>query len=316
MLEGLPLILNRLEISLDEKIGSILVETKLIKPTPKNQLIYHYTNLEGLKKIVESKTLYFSNSAFLNDKQEFLKGSESFENIVSGRIENELEKISKSILERLLVKISETKKSERYVSCFSIKADLLSQWRAYSNDGKGVCIAFDYNKLKKIFDGIESFPIIYEDKIQIQIAKLVLDNSIEFYLKNFKILNEFSVSDSDSELLDIISIEIYNQVSKYIGQFKHSAFDEEKEFRFEIRIDNDIENKREVLFRCGRNDLFVPYIEEVIKDKEDIFPIKEIIIGPSLNSELNKISISDFLISKGYNIRKIDVKESFVPYRI
>ena len=30
---------------------------------------------------------------------------------------------------------------------------------------------------------------------------------------------------------DIISDEIYNQLSKYIGQFKHNAFDEEKEFR-------------------------------------------------------------------------------------
>jgi len=36
--------------------------------------------------------------------------------------------------------------SSSYITCFSRNGDLLSQWRAYGNDGKGVSIGF-YSKL-------------------------------------------------------------------------------------------------------------------------------------------------------------------------
>jgi len=32
-----------------------------------------------------------------------------------------------------------------YIACFSEKGDLLSQWRAYADDGEGVAIGFDPN---------------------------------------------------------------------------------------------------------------------------------------------------------------------------
>jgi hypothetical protein len=192
----------------------------------------------------------------------------------------------------------------------------LSQWRAYSNDGKGVCIGFDSNKLKISFEGIDGFPIIYNDNFQLDILNILLSECIEFYQKNKETISNSEPLLTEDSICEIISNEIFNQASKYIGQFKHNAFDEEREFRFEIIIDNDFENKREILYRCGRNNLFVPYIKELINVNENCFPIKEIIIGPSLNSELNKISISSFLLKKGYNINQIVIKESNVPYRI
>jgi hypothetical protein len=89
MQEGLPFILNIFEISLDEIIKLKLESLKLIKPVAKNQLLYHYTNLEGLQKIIENNSFFFSNSAFLNDKQEFLKGSELSQNIIQESIKVE-----------------------------------------------------------------------------------------------------------------------------------------------------------------------------------------------------------------------------------
>jgi hypothetical protein len=316
MSEGLKLILESLEFSISDIIKSELENLKLIKQVPKNQTLFHYTDLEGLKNIIDNKSFFFSNSSFLNDKQEFVKGFESLGMIVEEKINSNEDDNSKIILELLFRKITETEKSNRFVACFSTKGDLLSQWRAYSNDGKGVCIGFDYNKLKKSFEGIDSFSIIYDDDIQTDILNILLNKCIEFYLKNKDTLCEqFSLS--DDEFFNLISIEIFNQTSKYIGQFKHNAFDEEKEFRFEIRIDNAINNEREILFRCGRNNLFVPYIKEEIINKEvNVFPIKEIIIGPSLNSELNIVSISAFLYKKDYDVENIDIRESNVPYRI
>ncbi|WP_298138237.1 DUF2971 domain-containing protein [Flavobacterium sp.] len=316
MSEGLKLILESLEISINEIIKTKLEDLRLIKQIPKNQILFHYTDLEGLKNIIENKSFFFSNSSFLNDKQEFVKGFDTLGIIVKDKIGSSHDNNSKIILELLYKKIKETEKSNRFVACFSTIGDLLSQWRAYSNDGKGVCIGFDYNKLKKSFYGIDSFSIIYDDEIQTSILNFLLNEYIEFYLKDKDTLCEQFLLSNDN-FLNLISVEIFNQTSKFVGQFKHNAFDEEKEFRFEIRIDDDIGNGRDILYRCGRNNLFVPYIkEEIIRKEDSVFPIKEIIIGPSLNSELNKISISSFLQKKGYNIEQIDIKESNVPYRI
>jgi hypothetical protein len=316
MSEGLKLILESLEFLINEIIKLKLEKLKLIKQIPKNQILFHYTDLEGLKNIIDNNSFFFSNSAFLNDKQEFVKGYKSFSKIVEDTIIKNTNTNSKPILEKLFKKISETEKSDRYVACFSTTGDLLSQWRAYSNDGKGVCIGFDSNKLKISFEGIDGFPIIYNDNFQLDILNILLSECIEFYQKNKETISNSEPLLTEDSICEIISNEIFNQASKYIGQFKHNAFDEEREFRFEIIIDNDFENKREILYRCGRNNLFVPYIKELINVNENCFPIKEIIIGPSLNSELNKISISSFLLKKGYNINQIVIKESNVPYRI
>ncbi len=311
-MEGLSLILNKLEISLEDIVKTELSKSGLIKNQSK-QTLYHYTSLEGLQKIIINKALYFSNSAFLNDKKEFVLGSESFEEIINQIIENKTTSDREATLKKILTKIKGSNNSDRFVACFSLAGDLLSQWRAYANDGKGVCIGFDLNKLSKSFKGVESFSIIYKDENQKKIATEVLNIALNFYIENRNILFKDLTKE---EFENIISSEIYNQVAKYIGQFKHDAFNEEKEFRFEIRIDNDIDNKREISYRCGRNNLFVPYINETIINELDLFPIKEIIIGPSLNSELNKLSISGFLSKNKYNLNDIDVRESRVPYRI
>lgn len=34
-----------------------------------------------------------------------------------------------------------------YIACFSKEGDVLSQWRSYADDSRGVSIGFDLNKL-------------------------------------------------------------------------------------------------------------------------------------------------------------------------
>lgn len=45
--------------------------------------IYHYTDLNGLKGIIESNSLWATNFRFLNDAAELDHGTEAFENAMS-----------------------------------------------------------------------------------------------------------------------------------------------------------------------------------------------------------------------------------------
>lgn len=314
-MEDIDEILSNLEINLDLEIANLL--SKNNSKFVDNQILYHYTNLDGLQSIIENESLHFSNSAYLNDKEEFLLGKKIFQNIASTLRKKPNNKENHERLDLLIDKISKTEKSENYVACFSLAGDLLSQWRAYANDGKGVSIGFDLNELRNTLFDVDSFKMIYDEKDQIKLGSQILMNCFNFYIRNRRI-----IANSDLEFDSIITSEIYKQILKYIGYLKHNAFIEESEYRFEIRIDGNINNERDILFRSSKNNLFVPYIKEKL-NKEDRanknlkkikFPIKEIIIGPSLDFDLNKISIERFLTKNGH--KGVKLKRSNVPYRI
>jgi hypothetical protein len=58
MSEGLKLILESLEFLINEIIKLKLEKLKLIKQIPKNQILFHYTDLEGLKNIIDNNSFF------------------------------------------------------------------------------------------------------------------------------------------------------------------------------------------------------------------------------------------------------------------
>ena len=76
-------------------------------------------------------------------------------------------KINKLLTINDLLK-EKSKKIKRYICCFSGDGDLLSQWRAYADDGKGISIGFKKSGIKEFLKGIEVelFDIEYIKKIK------------------------------------------------------------------------------------------------------------------------------------------------------
>ena len=76
--------------------------------------------------------------------------------------------------------------------CRSEKDDDLTMWRLYGDDGKGVCLTFDYS-LDKISaeSGLFLFPVTYRTEIPIEILKLLnpLDENISVCNRSFRIAN-------------------------------------------------------------------------------------------------------------------------------
>ncbi len=147
--------------------------------------IYHYTSIESLYKIVNSRSLRLSSSQYLNDSKE--------QKIIKELINLELldkESISYDINRINQIKDLFDENLELFIISFSKHRDLLSQWRGYADNSRGVSIGFNVDKLRQRLIGLmpystkgeEAFrftmePVIYEKNVQCK--KLRVDEFLE-----------------------------------------------------------------------------------------------------------------------------------------
>ena len=114
---------------------------------------YYYCSLDTFLNILKNKEIYLSDPLKMNDKLEIRwyldrlnddNKEDAFDSVFERmRIRSGLEFSFDDLLNCLNFKGQRSV----YISCFSKKQDLLSQWRAYADDGRGVSIGFDLNKL-------------------------------------------------------------------------------------------------------------------------------------------------------------------------
>jgi hypothetical protein len=329
-------VLEALKIPLEKKIFSILENFPSFKSKKNSKTLYHYTDLHSLKAIVENQSFFCSNSAYLNDKKEYYYGLDLFKNELQKIINSPKNDTSLNIVTAVLEELKEKNISNHFATCFSLEGDLLSQWRAYANDGKGIAIGLDRRKLLVGFENIATgFFIEYGSNNQLVLVNKLIETITDYYIEHFKLIQEI---ESEENVFKEIAQEINELLDKYIGHFKHSSFEEEKEFRFEMSTDKQFSSSLEsISYRVGKNNLLVPYKvlktdyafekERIKEDKISLelleknkkyrvkkIPISHIIIGPSLDFELNKHSIKDFLSKNGYAY--VEIIPSEVPYRI
>ena len=110
------------------------------------QTLYHYCNAEGLKGIVENKCLWMSNVACMNDYMEHNWLLELARECLRLRMRRSVLNLLDSpdqFYEELETLVFSQPTSTPYVVSFSAGGDILSQWRAYSDDGLGFAVGFD-----------------------------------------------------------------------------------------------------------------------------------------------------------------------------
>lgn len=199
-----------------------------------------------------------------------------------------------------------------YVSCFYKEPDILSQWRAYAEDGKGVSIGFDLKKISKA-DNLLIREVIYIDDIvsdETVVDVLGVASTIMTIIKEENIVNK-------DEQIEVFLHELIPELAKY----KNPAFKEEKEVRlifcddmkFEKIIDkyNAFIEKLEAIelehdFRTvGEDD-----ITEFLKLPFSKEAIKEIYVGPKcLLSEYDVKNILKKLLN--LDVKVIKSKSSY-----
>lgn len=218
-----------------------------------------------------------------------------------------------------------------FVLCFSEEGDLLSQWRGYADDGRGMCLGFDVDEILKFAD-ISAFTTLDLEKVE-YLSKEELDQRIKNFANDlFDLIqvilfdiNEMDISnDSNTEFEENIYDNLYYNIIAEIEEcikFKAEGFKEEKEWRLFIKnsLNKDEIQKKEyssigrlseearrksrefvdanVEFNVKKNDI-VPFISLGF-DKYHNNLINEIICGP--NNMIRKSDLEVFLRKYGYN---------------
>lgn len=101
--------------------------------------LYHFTNFESALKIIESKTLLFNPLKRMNDINELYRPLAFQPGLLS--IESE-EKMTSMIYSHQQISLSRDYRGKKGF-------DIPAMWGHYADNGHGVCLVFDKNKLLK-----------------------------------------------------------------------------------------------------------------------------------------------------------------------
>lgn len=265
-------------------------------------VVYHYCSLPTFLKIFKTRTLWLSDISKSNDSMELKWVYLQYRDLLNKNIDNLDNEAKKEIpLVNMILDVWMEKIHPTWCVCFSEKGDLLSQWRAYSDDGRGLSIGFDSSILGRIGEILGEIYIRF-GKINYNIWDLIRPHfnpkPIEMYKSIVSPFSQFSTN--------------FSIIDEKAPFYKNPSFQEECEWRLALsyrdisKISDPI--SKEVAEKLAIQKVKIGSIDfETIRDQsvshfDLIFydfknAIKEIVIGPKSKETIESIKL--FLISQG-----------------
>lgn len=221
--------------------------------------LFHYTSPAGLLGIAESKSIWATNVAYMNDLKETAHAGTVAELALTNRLESRPYKGRYSDEEReLLTKMAAVPQTPWpfvYVSSLTEERDLLSQWRAYCPATGGFSLGFPTPFLKSAAaaQGFVLCPCVYDHDEQYRLVGEVVDVHVESF-RSF--LASGPLENPDEEIKR--RADNFQRELLYISPvLKHKAFSEEKEWRL---IGFRWSHAPDIRFRIQRGAI-VPYLQ-------------------------------------------------------
>ncbi len=262
--------------------------TRLYQAKP-DEILYHYCDAASLKVILETGTLRFSDINMLNDATEARWGYKVFEEAATELLYKlpqlpRFASMDKAFFDKVDAVLSPLQiNAHPFVACLSRSADQLSQWRAYSNDGKGYAIGFRAEAIASM--PISLLGVQYDHKKQVEEMTTALR---AIYLENEEANPAFGEQFRTSCAV----------LGSWANAFKNPAFAEEQEVRCvhvvgtkfktgsikfgadQVKLKDGTEHSvGEVEFRVT-GDKLVAHLDLSFRKFSDKNLIAEIIVGP------------------------------------
>jgi hypothetical protein len=274
--------------------------------------IYHYCGVNGFLGIVRERELWLSHCRFMNDYAEHVGILRQAHEYLQGLTLHG----SQGEFRRALQHLSALVQQSPYLACFSAEGDLLSQWRAYANDGAGFAIGFSRAAIKRLCDDREQAtdcslslrqvsydPSQASDMLRATIQRHLADPNVADWRKN--------------TLVGLARAEIW----ALAAECKNRGFREEREWRIVMSpaitiddkygpvADRGVSDKR---FRVSANGI-VPYC--VLQFPETA--ITEVRLGPKnyAREQETRETLRELLRASGYDVSKIEIEPSEATYR-
>lgn len=317
-------------------LSPVLPAIPVAQPGDPN-IVYHYTSLETMQKIVETQQLWATNVKFLNDTAErtiFL--SRAMQRLPSLRDEHpELDRQAfDHMLDPQRLKYDIISHLPSVVS-FSKDSDSLPQWRAYCPKGRGVAIGFSVEALKRsqmLLKDTGSLPIWmyyapmvkYGPVIYLKASSRVhIDAGIlgAYFaaVKSFASLHE---SDRGSFGLGDYFESTLEENATY---YKDGSFVSEREYRIVV---GSVYSQFSLLnYRCNDWSM-IPYLKVDVPNPDGLFvkhkpdrqveipraweAIRSVVIGPTADKMLTAEAVQNFFHT--HNIGA-EVRTTNIPFR-
>jgi hypothetical protein len=271
--------------------------------------IHHYTDLNGLRGIVEDHDLWLTCSRYSNDEDEIRHGLQIVDQVIKERLAAKPEPApaEKEYLE-CLAKLFAVPGAAVYVCCFCEAGDLLSQWRGYGANGIGASLGFDPARFSFITGPdspsgglVRLWKVFYDENTQRGIVSTAIDHH----------------RDKPGLMVQQRAQQAADAIEFFIPTFKNHAFKEEEEIRL-IFTPLSLWTTRP-RFRVARG-MLVPYYRLTdltqpagVSSPPHPLPVTGVCVGPSANKTLNVESVQMLLEKNGYT--GITPTSSKAPYR-
>lgn len=300
--------------------------------------ICHYCTIDTLNAILECNCLRFTDVRFLNDSTEFIEVIPLIKQVLSGEdytpdfknlILNSDEFRELENYKQSYVGFSRRDHDYRkidyhtYTCSFSTSKDSLSMWNYYGSTAVGLNIVFDF--AWNIFCGSEKTEVTIGEKLSndILLFRGVVLYSIDEKEKCVaelldRLAKIFEEAKSDMEKYKSIILYAFKEaINNMRCFFKNESFDSEREYRFVLKIPEDLLRKEPPIDSIKKKGVFkkgnilVPYVDYEFKPES----IKGITINPYDKgpNSMFELGIKNLLWLKG--IENVKIVPSNIPIR-
>jgi Protein of unknown function (DUF2971) len=163
-----------------EVVTRFVEEGKLSRIPPE---LHHYTSLETAYRIISGDDIRLTHAEYSNDQTEMEEAKEIIRIRLNARSANPFFAQLFTDYQKLAPTL------DVFVFCMSMglrtstgsSPDMLSQWRAYGQDGKGICLTLDTSHLARLVantPGLRTNPVIYDRHTQALFVDAILDRAL------------------------------------------------------------------------------------------------------------------------------------------
>jgi len=282
-----------------------------------NSTLFQYTSIDGLKGMLESKKIWFSDLRSLNDPRELIFGHGQIQSEMAHLRNDRSSKWSPDLIERLINLVNQSIKNTDYYSCcFCPRGDQMPMWRHYGAEGKGVAIGFRPRALT-------DFPGRFQ-KVR-YLRQQDDDDSLYELLR--ELLEKAGADKGD--IVNEKTIELGSAIMAHCTSVKHSSWDHEAEIRCTYTQPKTRESTRFLDFMTSKRGggQFIKWQEpesRKVEDREIRFipfafgkgtvrgvdpsgAIEKIILGP--NCQVRQPELEALMTSEGFSKFKISNSE-------
>jgi len=186
-----------------------------------------------------------------------------------------------------------------FAASFRANGNLLSQWRGYSNHGKGVSLGFNHKAIQSLAT-TQNFHLgqcLYDANKQHLLASEIVDCLISMY--------------QESEDINAIFQSVEADLMTICALLKHPSFAEEQEWRL-ISPTFISTADAPIAFREGKAMLVPYYLFDL--QLEGLINLDHVFVGPTPNAALSVNALMHYLTNKAARPKK-GISDSEIPYR-